>query len=265
MKIRMHSTLVKRSFDLQIIRWGLLLIVIAHPLPAALASHANSSASAQGAITASAVIAPAQVAQLGFLISGMAKDVPVKEGELVKAGQTLLVLDTPDLEFAVVEAQAALHSAQAYAELQKYRRVENRRNGKIFFDVIPVEIRQRAEARVQQAQVMLELAQINLAEGTISAPFTGTVASLGVIPGEFIPSDQAVLTLATLDTAKVKIGAPVEIFVEALNETLRGEVARISPRAEDVGGDVVFKVTIAFDKQPENLLWGMTAEVTIKE
>jgi HlyD family secretion protein len=125
---------------------------------------------------------------------------------------------------------------------------------------------------------VLDLAQINLTEGTISAPFTGTVASLDVIPGEFVPSDQAVLTLATLDTlqlettdlserdiAKVKIGAPVEIFVEALNETLRGEVVRISPRAEDVGGDVVFKVTIAFDKQPENLLWGMTAEVTIQE
>jgi hypothetical protein len=32
-----------------------------------------------------------------------------------------------------------------------------------------------------------------------------------------------------------------------------------------VGGDVVFKVTIAFDRQPENLMWGMTAEVTIEE
>ena len=278
MKRRTHSTLVKRSFFLQIIRWGLPLIVIANPVSMALASRANPSASAQGAITASAVIAPAHVAQLGFLISGMAKEVPVKEGDLVKAGQPLLVLDTPDLEFAVAEAQAALHSAQAYAELQKYRRVKNRRNGKIFYDVIPGEIRQRADARVQQAQVLLELAQINLAEGTILAPFAGTAVSLGVIPGEFVPSDQAVLTLATLDTlqlettdlserdiAKVKVGAPVDIFVEALNETLSGEVVRISPRAEDVGGDVVFKVTISFDKQPENLLWGMTAEVKIKE
>ena len=278
MKMRMQSTIAKRSLFLQIMSLGLLLIVSDDPVSTVLASRANSSASAQGAVTASAVIVPAQVAQLGFLISGMAKDVAVKEGGLVKAGQPLLVLDTPDLEFAVVEAQAALHSAQAYAELQKYRRVENRRNGKIFYDVIPVEIRQRADARVQQAQVMLELAQINLAEGTISAPFTGTVASLGVIPGEFVPADQAVLTLATLDTfqlettdlserdiAKVKIGAPVDIFVEALNETLIGEVVRISPRADNVGGDVVFKVTIAFDKQPENLLWGMTAEVTIKE
>ena len=272
------KTRTQQSTLLQLLRSGLLIILLLHPVSTALASGADPSASAQGAVTASAVIVPAQVAHLGFLISGMAKEVPVKEGGLVKAGQALLVLDMPDLEFAVVEAQAALHSAQAYAELQKYRRVENRRNGKIFYDVIPVEIRQRAEARVQQAQVMLELAQINLAEGTISAPFAGTVASLGVIPGEFVPSDQAVLTLATLDTlqlettdlserdiATVKVGAPVDIFVEALNETVSGKVVRVSPRAEEVGGDVVFKVTIAFDKQPKNLLWGMTAEVTIKE
>jgi hypothetical protein len=39
----------------------------------------------------------------------------------------------------------------------------------------------------------------------------------------------------------------------------------IAPKADIVGGDVVFKVTIAFDEQPQGALWGMTAEVTIGE
>jgi hypothetical protein len=42
-------------------------------------------------------------------------------------------------------------------------------------------------------------------------------------------------------------------------------VVSISPIADTVGGDVVFKVTITFDNQPADLLWGMTAEVTIEE
>ena len=97
-----------------------------------------------------------------------------------------------------------------------------------------------------------------------------------MIPGEFVPSDQAVVTLATLDDmqietidlserdiANVKIGTPVNILVEALNDNFTGKVINISPIADTVGGDVVFKVTITFDKQPEHLLWGMTAEVTI--
>jgi RND family efflux transporter MFP subunit len=272
------KTRTKRSYFLHLIGSGLLMIVLVNPASTAHASDVDQPDSVQKPVIASAMIVPAHVAQLGFLISGIAREVPVKEGEWVKAGQTLIVLDTPDLEFAVIEAQAALRSAQAYADLQRYRRVENRRNGKIFYDVIPIEYRQRADARVQQAQVALELAQINLAEGTLIAPQDGIVTSLSVIPGEFVPSDQAVVTLATLnalqlettdlserDITKVKLGAPVNIFVEALNENFSGKVIRTSPRANTVGGDVVFTVTIAFDEQPEGLLWGMTAEVTIEE
>lgn len=270
----------KQSYWLRLVSAGLLMIILVSPVSTrvAFASDANQPVSAQTTVTASAVVVPAQVSQLGFLVSALAKEVPVKEGDSVKAGQTLIVLDTPDLEFAVTEAQAALHSAQAYADLQKYRRVKDRRNGKIFYDAAPVELRQRADARVQQAQVTLELAQINLAESTLTAPFDGTVASVGVIPGEFVPSDQAVVTLATLndlqlettdlserDIAGVKIGAPATISAEALNQTFNGKVIGISPISNTIGGDVVFKVTIAFDEQPENLLWGMTAEVTIGE
>ncbi len=273
---------VKRLDWLRLINSSLIVIILINPVSAsarvAFASGVNNPASAQKTVTASAVVVPAHVAQLGFLISAIAKEVPVKEGDTVKAGQTLMVLDTPDLQFAVTEAQAALHSAQTYADLQKYQKVKDQRNGRIFLDTVPEEVRQRANVKVQQAQVALEIAQFNLAQGTLTAPFDGTVASISVIPGEFVPSDQAVVTLATLnslqiettdlserDIAKVKIGAPVNITIKALNNGFTGKVIGISPKADTVGGDVVFKVTIAFDKQPEDLLWGMTAEVTIEE
>jgi len=274
----MHSTLVKQPYFLRLITTSLLLMMLVNPVSVAFASNVSQPPPAAETVTASAVIVPARVSELGFLISGIARDVPVKEGDAVKAGQSLIVLDTPDLEFAVTEAQAALHSAQAYADLQKYGRVKNRRNGKIFYDAVPIEYRQRADARVQQAQVTLELAQINLTDGTLTAPFDGVVASLSVIPGEFVESDQVIVTLATLDAlqvettdlseqdvTKVKIGDPATISIEALNQTINGKVISISPISNTVGGDVVFKVTIAFDKQPENLLWGMTAEITLGE
>jgi RND family efflux transporter MFP subunit len=267
---------MKQSYFLRLISLSLALLILGNPVSTVFASDTYYPTSAQKTITASAVIVPARVSKLAFLISGIAKELPVKEGDLVKAGQPLIILDTPDLAFAVTEAQAALHSAQTFADLQKYGRVKNRRNGKIFYDVIPVEYRQRAEAKVQQAQVALELAQINFTEGTLTAPFDGVVASLGVSLGELVQSDQAVVTLATLDTlqvettdlserdiTQVKVGSPVTISMEALDQTLSGKVISISPISNTVGGDVVFKVTIAFDKQPEHLLWGMTAEITI--
>lgn len=273
MKIR-----VKRLYWLRLISSSLIAIILISPVSvsAGLASSMNSPVSVPATVTASAVIVPAQIAQLGFLISAIAGDIPVKEGDSVKAGQTLIVLNTPDLQFAVTEAQAALHSAQAYADLQQYQKVKVQRLGKIFYDTVPEEYRQRANVKVQQAQVALEIAQFNLKQGTLTAPFDGTVALIGVIPGEFVPSDQAVVTLATLnalqvettdlserDITRVKMGAPVEISVEALNQSFPGKVIEIAPIAGTVGGDVVFKVTIAFDRQPEGLRWGMTAEVTI--
>ena len=63
--------------------------------------------------------------------------------------------------------------------------------------------------------------------------------------------------------AAVKIGQPATVFVEALAEEFPGKVTAISPISDTIGGDVVFKVTIQLDEQPEDLLWGMSADVEI--
>ena len=254
--------------------WSALLSLTA--IPAILVNPVFAAQA--GTVVASAVIVPAQVTELGFLTSALIKEIAVQEGEQVQAGQTLAVLDIPELQFAVIAAEAALRSAQGEEKVQSYRRVKDRRHGRVFFDVVPPEVRQIAHARVQQAQAALEVAQATLAQTTLVAPHDGTVASVNVVPGEYVQQNQVVVTLATLNTLqiettdlserdipKVKIGDPTNIFVEALNADISGRVVSISPIADAVGGDVVYKVTISLDKQPNGLLWGMTTEVTINE
>ena len=258
-----------------------ILMLLVQPVLAA----PNPDGSAQTTVTASAVVVPAQVSEMSLLISGIARDIPVKEGDAVKAGQTLIVLDTPTLEFAVTEAQAGLRGAQAQAEIQsneiikKYLIIYKPTSialKKLRLGV-PHEVIEMADARVQRAQASVEIAQANLAQGTLVAPRDSVVASLNVMPGEYVQSDQAVITLATLndlqiettdlserDIANVHLDDPANIFVEALNKNFSGKVIGISPMAETVGGDVIFKVTIAPDVQPQGLLWGMTAEVEIQ-
>lgn len=235
-------------------------------------------ASQTGTVIASAVVVPAQTSRLGFLTSAIVRELNVREGDDVKAGQALAVLNTPDAEYNVIAAQEAFRAAKAYAELQRYKRVKDTRKGKTFWDVVPPEVRQYADAQAASSQAAMETAQAIFAQSTLVAPYDGIVASVEVLPGEYVNQGQTVITLATLNTlqlettdlserdiTKVKIGAPVTISIEALNENFRGKVVSISPIASTVGGDVVFKVTIAFDQQPQNLLWGMTAEVTIGE
>ena len=271
---------VKRLYWLRLLGSCLFAIILINPVSASagFASGVDNAAPAQETVIASAVVVPARMARLGSLISANAREIPVQEGDVVEAGQTLVVLDTPHLQFAVTATEAALRSAQTYADLQKYQKVEVRRNGKIFYENLPEVYRQRADVKVQQAQVALELARVNLTQSTLTAPFDATIASINIIPGEFVPSDQAIVTLDTLnefqiettdlserDITHVRVGAPASIFVEALNEAFAGKVVSISPIAEAFDGDVIFKVTITFDSQPKGLLWGMTAEVTIAE
>lgn len=249
---------------------GLILLLSSVAVPAAAAQS--------GTVTASAVVAPAQTFRLSFLTSALIEEVTVQEGDHVTAGQTLATLNTPDLEYNVTAAQEAFRSAQTNANLQRHARVRDYRNGRKFWDPVPAEVWQKAQAQADGAQAAVEEAQAVLALTTLVAPQDAVVTSVDAIPGQLVQQGQVVMTLATLDQlqlettdlserdiAKVKAGAPVDISIEALNETFTGRVISISPRADTVGGDTVFKVMIAFDEQPQDLLWGMTAEVTINE
>ncbi len=248
---------------------ALILALTIRPNPA--------DAQTAGIVTASAVVVPAQSSEMGFLLSGPVKEVDVKEGDSVEAGQTLIVLGTPELNYSVAAAEAALKSAQADAELQKFaHKVWN--GNKFIYLSGPRELRQIADDKVQQAQAALEIAQATLAQGTLIAPYDGTVVKIDVVPGELVRPTQAAITIGTLDQmqiettdlserdiTKVAIGQPALISVKALNQDFKGKVIGISPMAETVGGDVVYKVTLELDEQPAGLLWGMTAEVQISE
>lgn len=231
-------------------------------------------------VAASAVVIPVQVSRLGFTLSAPVKEVIVKEGDKVQAGQTLIVLDAPELEFAVVAAEAAYQSASLNAELQDADRVKvvNENTGRVTFVSLPYEVKFKAESKAAQARAALESAQANLAQTILIAPFDGTVVSINVIAGELVQSDQAILTLAALnalqiettdlserDITRVKIDQSVDAYIEALGVTIAGKVIRISPIAETLGGDVVYPVTIELNEQPQGLLWGMTAEVKISK
>ena len=87
---------------------------------------------------------------------------------------------------------------------------------------------------------------------------------------------QVVLTLADLsqlqvettdlserDVTEVQLGHEARVYVEALNADVPGRVARISPLASTVGGDVVYTVVVDLDEQPEGLRLGMSVEVEI--
>jgi RND family efflux transporter MFP subunit len=227
-------------------------------------------------VTASANVVPLDKSELSFVISGPIKEVDVAEGDRVKAGQTLVVVDTPDLAFAVTGAEAALRSAKDYAFLQHYARKTLIGSKWVSANGAP-ELRQVADVKVVQAQAALDSAQAALAQGTLIAPFDGTVVSINVTPGEHVQPGQVVAVIGDLthlqmetkdlserDIAAVHAGQTASIRLKSFDQDLSGRVIKIAEISSVYNGDNVYKVTIQLDAQPAGLLWGMSGDVEIR-
>jgi RND family efflux transporter MFP subunit len=229
----------------------------------------NSSSSTQSSdansVSASAFIVPVKEAELSFANVGRVKAVNVKVGDQVKEGQALVELDTTLLEARVKEAEANLAVAQVQVNYLK----------RVGTDEVHLE---SAQAEADRAQALLDSANTTLAkQSTLVAPFAGTIVSVDISPAETVVPGGVIITMGDLsrfqvetkdlserDVPRVQIGQTASVFVEALNEEFSGKVIDISRISSTVGGDVVFKVTIDLDEQPQGLLWGMSADVSIE-
>jgi len=220
-------------------------------------------------VQASAEVVPAQETHLSFVISGPIKEVTVEKGSVVESGQLLATLSSPELEYGLLQAEAALREAEFDYE---YWKLPRRLADRTIVDRRPV-----AEKELEKTRKSLDTARAELAQTKLVAPFAATVVSVELQPGEYVRSGQVVVVLAKLNNLKIEttdlselniaavnIGQSASVYVEALDKEFQGVVTAISPISDTIGGDVVFKVTLQLEEQPADLLWGMSADVEIQ-
>jgi len=142
---------------------------------------------------------------------------------------------------------------------------------------IPADATGTQLAQLQQARDNLKAAQNRLANTRLISPFSGTVTTINIIAGEYVSPGQMIITLSDIanlqvvttdlserDVADVSIDQQVTVLVEALNAEIAGHVITISSVADTLGGDVVYKTTIALDELPAGIRTGMTATVNFQ-
>ena len=233
-------------------------------IPTVSLDSASQPSSSSSNATASAIVVPLEKVELAFPLSGVVKTVEVEASDSVKAGDTLVTLDTTVLEAKVKDAEAAVVTEQTQVAYLVRTGSDNERL-------------QAAKANVDRAQAAVDIAKAQLAQATLVAPIDGTIAKVDISPAEFANPDQIVIVMGDLthfqiettdlsekDVPGIKVGQTVSVFIEALNQNFNGKVVDIARVSETVGGDVVFKVTIELDDQPEGLRWGMSADVKIE-
>jgi RND family efflux transporter MFP subunit len=223
-----------------------------------------SSPSSSGNASASGVVVPVKKVELAFPTLGAVKTVEVAAGDSVTVNQPLVTLDASILESRIKEAEANVIIAQTNV-------MYLRRSG---------EVQERidaAKADVERAQAAVDIAKAQLAQLTLVAPFDGTIASVEISPAEIANPGQIIIVMGDLthfqiettdlsekDAPAVQLGQTAKVFIDALGQEFNGKVVDIAHVSETIGGDVVYKVTIELDEQPEGLRWGMSTEVKIE-
>ncbi|HEX6036457.1 efflux RND transporter periplasmic adaptor subunit, partial [Longimicrobium sp.] len=127
------------------------------------------------------------VAQVNGRIVGL----PVREGDGVGGGQSVVALDGAEYQLAVEEAQAALRDAES-----KFREAT-------LFDhtIDDPEVRREREAAsrtrsgMETAEVRLRRARLDLQRTRLASPFAGRIASLKVVPGQWVRQGDELMTI----------------------------------------------------------------------
>ena len=136
-------------------------------------------------------------------VSGTITEIKFQDGQIVKTGDVLLVIDPRTYEAAVAKAQADMSSAKTNAEFAKTE--FERAQDLIKTQAIPQRVydersnaNQMAQASIAAAQANLEQAQIALDHAHVKAPFSGRVSRAEITVGNLVNSSFNAPVLTTI-------------------------------------------------------------------
>lgn len=186
---------------------------------------AGASRAHRGAV--GCLIGPERTADIGSAVTGVVARIDVDRGDAVRQGQVLLALEQTVERNSVQVAQARsgldadVRSAEAQLELarDRHRRMAALQDSGAVAQVAIEQARAEAEVaeqRLEQARGQrrvqaqeLAVAQAQLAQRTLRAPFAGVVVERMAHEGERV-EDRPLLRLAQLDPLRVELVMPAQ-------------------------------------------------------
>jgi multidrug efflux system membrane fusion protein len=196
-------------------------------------------------------------------VSGVISELPVKQGDRVKAGDLILLLAEEEKAAAVENARALLQ--QREAEWQAAERLS--KSG----DLAKLQL-DNAWSALNAARAALRAAEAELARNELKAPFDGVVDKLDVELGSMVQQGSEVATLIALDPIiaegevserdlrHLEVGDSAEVRLVG-GETVKGTVRYVSREA--TAQTRTFPVEVAIDNPDRAIPAGMTAEITL--
>lgn len=241
----------------------------------------------------------ADVVQIAPDVSGLIKQVDVRDNQPVIRDQVLFVIDQERFKLALRQAEATEADrkeslAQAQRESRRNRGLGNLVSRESLEESQSREM--RAQAALTEAQVAVDSAKLNLERTVVRSPVDGYVNDRAPRVNEFVTAGRPVLSIVDSSSFHIdgyfeetklegiRVGQRVDIRVMGDNARLRGHVESIVAGIEDrdrtSGQNLLpnvnpafswvrlaqrIPVRIAFDDVPEDfrMIAGRTATVSI--
>ena len=208
-------------------------------------------------------------------VNAEVREVLVREGEAVKAGQVLIRMDASEYQAKLDQTKGALQAAQGQLDIATQTRNNNKalleKNfiSKNAFDNAQSQY-QIAVSNVRSAKGVFDVAQKALDDTVIRAPISGHISVRTVQPGEKVSTDNKLVEIVDLrqmemeaavpaaDIVSVIVGQEVQLRVEGLPDMIPGKVVRINPSIQ--AGSRSIMAYIQIDNSQGLLKMGMFAE-----
>ena len=196
-------------------------------------------------IEAVGTVEPEQSVQVRAQVSGVLQNIAFKEGDKVKAGQTLFQIDPRTFQSQYNQALAAL--ARDRAQLENARAQQQRLEPLLKREFITqqeydvaVTSAKSLEATVQSGQALVEQAKIQLEYARIVAPISGRTGQLAVRAGNLVSAAGSGVPLVTINsTDPILVGFSIpERQLEDIRRYQNEKDIRIEILPDRVGGAV---------------------------
>ena len=217
------------------------------------------------------------------MVGGSVIETPVNVGDVLKAGQVIVRLDSRNATIDLQNAEASLQQAVAQAQNAK---VEAERNAALVksgdisrstYEKLTTQVA-TAEAAVAQAQARRATAKKAVDDTTVFAPFAGHVTARPVSVGEYVTTSSKIVTIVRIQPIKLELQIPESdagklrrgMRVQAQVPTHPGSLFDGVVSALNVALDAnsrAMAIEVRFPNTDDRLLPGMfgTAEIRLTE
>lgn len=222
------------------------------------------------AVSAAGQAAPLREAIVTAQVAGQVQGVARRENDVVAGGSTLAAIDPAEYQLALSEAQARKRSAEAtYRETTLF-------DERITDSAVRAERQKAARAKsgLDQAEVAVQKAQMELDRARVRAPFGGRVANMRVQTGQYVRPGDALMTVVDISRIKVEVqvlegqigmltaGREARVHFAAFpGEAFAGRIETINPIVDKDTRSA--KVVVSVANPDGRILPGMYARVSL--